>query len=210
MVFVRLRNEFCQIRMQNNGAEALNLLKSFYLCSLQKKGTFRAALTFQDLSSDTKFGPSQSRETLPLILFEILLASTRYVPSKSTKLTSAWQNNALPTPLFQNSNVEGTVVQITVIQWISAVWRHREKDLVGDFYSLQTECESDSVRGGNSSSSSSSTAWTKPGGEANPPCCNQLLRSITASAAAALQGCINSKAAGERQLALFAVTLLCI
>jgi len=26
----------------------------------------RAALTFQDLSSDTKFGPSQSHETLPL------------------------------------------------------------------------------------------------------------------------------------------------
>ena len=26
----------------------------------------RAFLTFKDLSSDTKFGPSQSRETLPL------------------------------------------------------------------------------------------------------------------------------------------------
>jgi len=29
-------------------------------------GPIRAALTSQDLSFDTKFGPSQSRETLPL------------------------------------------------------------------------------------------------------------------------------------------------
>ena len=35
---------------------------------LVTKGTIRAALTFQDLSSDTKFSPSQSRETLPLNL----------------------------------------------------------------------------------------------------------------------------------------------
>jgi len=30
------------------------------------KRPIRASLTFLDLSSDTKFGPSQSRETLPL------------------------------------------------------------------------------------------------------------------------------------------------
>jgi len=38
------------------------------------KRPIRAALTFQDLSSDTKFGASQSRETLPLIMqkYEII------------------------------------------------------------------------------------------------------------------------------------------
>ena len=33
------------------------------------KRPIRASLTFKDLSSDTKFGPSQSRETLPLMLY---------------------------------------------------------------------------------------------------------------------------------------------
>jgi len=45
---------------------APNLQKIFAHALLTIKGPIRAALTFLDLSSDTKFGPSQSRETLPL------------------------------------------------------------------------------------------------------------------------------------------------
>ena len=61
--FRALRKDLKQFKGKNRGAEACKTLVS----SCTHLWYIRAALTSQDLSSDTKFRPSQSREMFPLI-----------------------------------------------------------------------------------------------------------------------------------------------
>ena len=51
----------CALRKTAN-----KFIRNFVYTNLSTTGPIRGALTSQDLSSDTKFSPSQSHETLPL------------------------------------------------------------------------------------------------------------------------------------------------
>ena len=64
--FSAIRNGFKRILMQKHRRWTTIFDHNFEFKHLQLLKTIRAALTFQDLSSNTKFDKSQSRETLPL------------------------------------------------------------------------------------------------------------------------------------------------
>ena len=62
-----LRKGFSRIRKAKWRQRSPKNVRNFVHTHLSTLGPIRAALTSQDLSLDIKFGPFQSRETLPLI-----------------------------------------------------------------------------------------------------------------------------------------------
>jgi len=64
------------------------LANNFAHAHLPTLGPIRAALTYQDLYFDTKFGPSQSRDTLSSVLFK--LGHSGQAQRELTPMKAAW------------------------------------------------------------------------------------------------------------------------